>query len=179
MHRAFTLIELLVVVAVIAILAAIALPNFLEAQTRSRVSRVKADFATVAIAMESYAVDHNGWPPDWDSQMYGTVPFGEGKTYAILTTPIAYITTPPRDPFNGILYEYYQEDAIIRFGDPWVPSWQRRGIHWFAYSFGPDRINDLLAQDQELAIQRMYDPTNGTVSGGDVGRTNVGLVPGN
>jgi len=40
---AFTLIELLIVVAIIAILSAIAVPNFLEAQTRSKVSRTQAD----------------------------------------------------------------------------------------------------------------------------------------
>jgi len=53
-QRAFTLIELLIVVAIIAILAAIAVPNFLEAQTRARVSRVKNDMRTFGVALESY-----------------------------------------------------------------------------------------------------------------------------
>ncbi len=57
--RGFTLIELLIVVAIIAILAAIAVPNFLEAQVRSKVSRVKADMRTLATAIETYTVDNN------------------------------------------------------------------------------------------------------------------------
>lgn len=60
----FTLIELLIVVAIIAILAAIAVPNFLEAQTRAKVSRAKSDQRTLAVALVSYYVDNNHFPPD-------------------------------------------------------------------------------------------------------------------
>jgi prepilin-type N-terminal cleavage/methylation domain-containing protein len=62
MKKGFTLIELLIVVAIIAILAAIAVPNFLEAQVRSKVSRVQADQRSMATALASYYVDNNGYP---------------------------------------------------------------------------------------------------------------------
>src|SRR5437763_4530938 len=66
----FTLIELLIVVAIIAILAAIAVPNFLEAQTRSKVSRVRADQRSMATAIEAYYVDNNHYPA-YDSSIQG------------------------------------------------------------------------------------------------------------
>jgi prepilin-type N-terminal cleavage/methylation domain-containing protein len=62
MRKGFTLIELLIVVAIIAILAAIAVPNFLEAQIRSKVSRVRSDQRSMATALASYYVDNNGYP---------------------------------------------------------------------------------------------------------------------
>lgn len=62
MKKAFTLIELLIVVAIIAILAAIAVPNFLEAQTRAKVSRVMSDQRTYATGLETYMIDNNAYP---------------------------------------------------------------------------------------------------------------------
>lgn len=61
-RRGFTLIELLVVVGIITLLAAIALPNFMEAQMRTKVARMKNDMRTLSVAMETYAVDHGHYP---------------------------------------------------------------------------------------------------------------------
>ena len=55
---AFTLIELLIVVAIIAILAAIAIPNFIEAQVRAKVSRCREDMRSIAVALELFAKEH-------------------------------------------------------------------------------------------------------------------------
>jgi prepilin-type N-terminal cleavage/methylation domain-containing protein len=95
MKKAFTLIELLIVVAIIAILAAIAVPNFLEAQTRSKVSRVKADIRSEATALEAYAVDNNCYP---NCHAFGIALANIGdppgtRILENLSTPVAYITT--------------------------------------------------------------------------------------
>jgi prepilin-type N-terminal cleavage/methylation domain-containing protein len=100
--RGFTLIELLIVVAIIAILAAIAVPNFLQAQTRSKVSRVLSELRTMRTAAESYAVDYNRYPRmSWGSFAPNfNVPGGDryngepiyGTFGPWMTTPVAYIT---------------------------------------------------------------------------------------
>jgi prepilin-type N-terminal cleavage/methylation domain-containing protein len=105
--RGFTLIELLIVVAIIAILAAIAVPNFLEAQTRSKVARCKADMRTITTAVEAYQVDWNRVPPGyhegakWNPKWWGFT--GQDKWWAIygrMTTPVAYMTSIPTDVFT-------------------------------------------------------------------------------
>ena len=99
----FTLIELLIVVAIIAILAAIAVPNFLEAQVRSKVSRVHSDHRSLATALEAYAVDHNKYPPrlkNFSPQIDDGI--DDPRRLTVLSTPVAYIANALlKDPFKA------------------------------------------------------------------------------
>jgi prepilin-type N-terminal cleavage/methylation domain-containing protein len=103
----FTLIELLIVVAIIAILAAIAVPNFLEAQVRSKASRAVSDLRTIATGLESYYVDHNSYPPGFADvfdpgnalpNRYDLI-FPRVDRLKPITTPISYLSSLPSDPF--------------------------------------------------------------------------------
>ncbi|HYL81299.1 MAG TPA: prepilin-type N-terminal cleavage/methylation domain-containing protein [Candidatus Acidoferrum sp.] len=61
-EKGFTLIELLIVVAIIAILAAISIPNLLSAQRRSRYSRAASDTKTAVSQAVMYQNDRNRFP---------------------------------------------------------------------------------------------------------------------
>lgn len=99
--QGFTLIELLIVVAIIAILAAIAIPNFLQAQVRAKVARAQADLRTVATAMETYYVDNNRYVDDWSQQKDDPASQFPGYLNRLiqLTSPVAYMSSVPSDPF--------------------------------------------------------------------------------
>jgi prepilin-type N-terminal cleavage/methylation domain-containing protein len=105
MKRGFTLIELLVVVAIISVLAAIAIPNMLEAQIRAKVSRARGDARTIATGLEAYCVDNNAYPMCNNEMLCGWRPGSDAGNDARylerLSTPISYITSPlMRDPFE-------------------------------------------------------------------------------
>lgn len=122
---AFTLIELLIVVAIIAILAAIAVPNLLEAQVRGKVSRVKSDMRSYATALESYAVDNGEYPP-----VLEYIPPPTGPDVLVhtplewnltrLSTPIAYLSNGLFvEPFNSRQgWIMYQGWNVVDDGTP-------------------------------------------------------------
>ena len=123
-RKGFTLIELLIVVAIIAILAAIAVPNFLEAQVRSKVARVKADVRSIVVGLKAYYVDQNGYPGWEQDAIWGRHWFTGEEMYAI-TTPVAYMTSVPNDPFAAGQFRYNQgaggqDQLLSAAANPWM-----------------------------------------------------------
>jgi prepilin-type N-terminal cleavage/methylation domain-containing protein len=57
--KAFTLVEIMIVVAIIAVLAALAVPSFLRARKRSQASRVLNDLRLIDNACDMYAIETN------------------------------------------------------------------------------------------------------------------------
>jgi prepilin-type N-terminal cleavage/methylation domain-containing protein len=55
----FTLVEIMIVVAIIALLAAIAVPGFLRARKRSQASRIINDLRLIDAAVDQYAIENN------------------------------------------------------------------------------------------------------------------------
>ncbi len=181
----FTLIELLIVVAIIAILAAIAVPNFLMAQMRAKLTTCKSDLRTCAVAWEAYRVDHLGYPYDWNTpRNIDGFNQSEWDTFAAVTTPVAYMMTIPKDIFQlssppdkwekaGCLYEYWGTNANRK-----DERWATTGTKWLMIGYGPDQDRDHRnGRDLAAFIRTSYDPTNGTRSSGDIARTNVRMYP--
>lgn len=97
----FTLIELLIVIAIILILIAIALPNFLEAQIRAKVAKAAGEIRSLATAQESYNLDWRTYTYDCHDENTTLPSIPNLPSGCVqLTTPIAYIKELPQDPFG-------------------------------------------------------------------------------
>jgi prepilin-type N-terminal cleavage/methylation domain-containing protein len=168
-QHGFTLIELLIVVLIIAILAAIAVPNFLEFQTRAKCSRVHNDLRNLAVAMEAYCVDDGNYIPHVNTL----------AEFNRLTTPIAYLSTTPQCPFAKIRSDQFNQfdTSSLDYHYEDLPHWgantpggiltrelASRGQKWIIWSIGPDIIHNMHSVGP-------YDPTNGATSLGDLYRS--------
>jgi prepilin-type N-terminal cleavage/methylation domain-containing protein len=196
-QKAFTLIELLIVVAIIAILAAIAVPNFLEAQTRSKISRGQADMRSIATALEAYHIDYNNYVPDpifW--AWYHTPAVTFPVPLWLLTTPISFMTSVPQNVFQDnvyvqqfgydkLQYRYFADIMWKRLQESAHPEWPHTGTKWALCSSGPDLISNvgeyyMFGMEVLESIPAdvvghhgpgcLYDSTNGTTSSGDIVR---------
>jgi general secretion pathway protein G len=100
-EKGFTLIELLIVVAIIGIIAAIAIPNLLNAIDRGKQKRTMADIRSVGTAVEAYAVDNNQYP-----DVNGTIASNIGDpTNAASVEPIYIKECPQVDGWtNAMVY---------------------------------------------------------------------------
>jgi len=182
--KAFTLIELLIVVAIIAILAAIAVPNFLEAQVRAKVTRAKADIRSIVTALESYHIDNRKYiEGEGFTDVSGNATGGSGtcNMYA-LTTPIAYMSSLPATmPFGSWVTLWWganlQSNGYLYWGGDWFKQHQVWGYGvgiyheaWLGSGFsltsiGPSKLYSSTPTDPLI---KPYDPTNGTRSSGDL-----------
>jgi len=168
----FTLIELLIVIAIILILIAIALPNFLEAQLRARLTNTRACLRMYQTANEAYYTDYNIHAPDvdggetdkttrrsWQGVIqghYGVRCSGsEICTYLLFTTPIRYIRDlcydpflePRNDPTAGKDYSL-PEYTTYRSGSPQREAWGNQfGLRYIFLSRGPDLDMDANGYD--------------------------------
>ena len=97
-ERGFTLIEMMIVVAIIAILVAILVPNFMRARAQAQTAACEANLKEIATALELYQTDHEEYPDT------------SGATDATATDPNlgSYLRQTPIDPVNPSGFYQYQ-----------------------------------------------------------------------
>ena len=114
-QRGFTLIELLIVIAIIGILAAIAIPNLLNAVQRGKQKRTMSDMRALATAIESYSVDNNFYPPAACNPGTYTTSGNALDLSSFTNLQPTYIAQVPRQDGWGRFMEYAVDNTLFRY----------------------------------------------------------------
>lgn len=176
-----TLLELLITAAILILLAAVAIPNLIDAQMRAKVVGVKNDLRNLDAALAAYFIDNDAFPPPASN--------GHGARLWRLSTPIAYYDDPKRpEPFKdeGLFttppYGYHGRNELVNIfwnndGQPGAFSGTPIVFWYVLRSSGPDNDRDgggasalNFDQSRDIFVHFIYDPSNGTVSRGDIWR---------
>ncbi len=124
---AFTLVEIMIVVAIIALLASIAVPNFLRARKRSQATRILEDLRVIDASLDQYAIENNkagganvGWT---DIQSYlkrGSVLYNSGGTDLLGNTYVGFsVDTLPK--LRSTTFAKLSDVAPSDFWSPFYP----------------------------------------------------------
>jgi len=191
----FTVVELLIVIAIISIIAAIAVPNLMSANIRAKVSGVKADMGSIAIALEDYKIDDPGrnYPIEPPSP-YGhdeiavsgqafddpSDALGLGKlVYPLDASEPTYLKRIPGDPFNDSGEEEWNGTSGAHnnhycyfTANANQESSSTEAKYWALVSYGPDKDQDITSYvNAKNAVNNgtnLYDPDSGITSSGDI-----------
>ncbi len=160
-QKGFTLIELLIVIAIILILIAIALPNFLEAQVRAKVTKAKSEIRSLATAFEAYRTD---WPVYPRGCLTAVIPsvgcsHNWGFVDQKLTTPIAYMNEILDDLF-AIHYDVLGVQGFYPEGHPIVKYRTTRRAVWNLENPNEPPISPTLPDKSNPSWVNVYEVYN-------------------
>jgi competence protein ComGC len=175
-RKAFTLIEVIIVFVTIVIVFVIVRPRFVEVRTRHGIRLEREELRKLAAALESYCIDCSNYP------------YELGLLTQVPDLVLKGNTLIKREPFLA-------EIPHSVFGKHLFPRYFSSDYHWFVWMPGPDRDFDIVVTDDfreafdilrmnknwqrkttasSWLSERLYDPTNGIRSSGDILRTQLG-----
>jgi prepilin-type N-terminal cleavage/methylation domain-containing protein len=146
-ERGFTLVEIMIVVAIIALLAAIAIPNVLRGRTTANESAAIGNMRALASSLEMYRSVYQEYPATWNTDMYTNAnpPFGPPSFNLDLNTGNAVV--------QGFLYDYARPTAQTYTLDAAVQTNARTGTRsFFTDESGVIRHCNTNADGQEAVV---------------------------